>query len=117
MTDTKNFKREEFLCEHCKQEQMSQEFIDRLQRARSISPIPFKITSGWRCQHHNAEVGGRPNSSHVKGYAVDIRTRNDWERSEIVSALILAGFRRIGIAKNFIHVDSDPNKERAIWTY
>jgi len=36
----------------------------------------------------------------------------------MIEALLDADFTRIGIGKDFIHVDMDPNKEpNVMWTY
>lgn len=97
---------------------MQERFLDSLHHARIIAGVPFVINSGYRTAAHNAKVGGVPNSSHTKGYAADIRTRNNEERYKILSALVRVGFDRIGIAKTFIHVDSDPDKtENRVWLY
>ncbi|HAS88818.1 MAG TPA: peptidase M15, partial [Desulfovibrio sp.] len=70
---------------------------------------------------HNAEIGGKPNSSHVGGFAVDIAADNSPQRAAILKSLIMAGFERIGIAKTFIHVDMDPEKLAqfgpVVWVY
>jgi uncharacterized protein YcbK (DUF882 family) len=96
---------------------MKQHFVDKLQKARDISKTPYKINSGWRCQHHNIDIGGVPNSSHVKGLAVDIQVNNNVERILILEGLIKAGFKRIGISKEFIHVDLDDEKLASCWFY
>ena len=81
-------------------------------------PVKFIINSGSRCEDHNDKVGGSPTSSHLKGYAVDIKYTNTSERYAIIEGLIYAGFKRIGIGQGFIHVDNDPNKtEGIIWLY
>ena len=52
------------------------------------------------------------------GLAADIACSASLDRFTIVDALIDAGFNRLGIAKSFIHVDSDPDKAPyVIWTY
>ena len=33
---------------------------------------PIRVNSGYRCPKHNAEVGGVPNSQHMRGEAADI---------------------------------------------
>ena len=97
---------------------MSLDFLQKLDEARHIAKTPFKITSGYRTKEHNAKVGGRVGSSHLKGVAVDIYCGNSAERSKILNGLFAAGLgRRVGIAKNFIHVDTDYNKPAAIWLY
>jgi len=96
---------------------MDSSFLAKLEEAREIAGVPFKITSGYRTKEHNAEVGGVPNSSHLIGVAADIAVSNGSERYIILNALIRAGFKRIGVAKTFIHCDTDPNKSNSVWTY
>lgn len=99
-------------------EYMDAEFLSMLDNAREISGIPFKINSGYRTIEHNYEVGGKPNSSHIVGKAADIAVQSSRQRWIIIDSLIKAGFNRIGIAKTFIHVDSDEHKDSdVIWTY
>jgi zinc D-Ala-D-Ala carboxypeptidase len=93
-------------------------FLEKLDRARSLAGIPFKITSGYRSEEHNKKVGGVENSSHIKGYAADIACNGSARRHIIITSLLSAGFNRIGVADTFIHVDNDPNKTaNLIWTY
>jgi len=52
----------------------------------------------------------------MKGLASDIRYTSSSECFKILNGLILAGFRRIGIYKTFIHVDIDQDKvQGVIW--
>jgi len=97
---------------------MDVSFLEMLDEARDIANTPFKINSGYRTIAHNSNVGGVANSSHLKGFAADIHCTNDEKRFIIINALLLAGFIRIGVAKTFIHVDSDPDKNSdRLWTY
>ena len=97
---------------------MNVNFLHKLDEARAISGVPYKITSGYRTQKHNAKVGGRVGSSHLKGVAVDIKCNNSSDRARILKGLFLVGLgRRIGIATQFIHVDADYDKPSAIWLY
>jgi len=99
-------------------EQMSVEFLNKLAQARKIAAVGFKITSGYRSPAHNAKVGGVKGSSHTNGHAVDIYAPTSTQKYLIINALLQVGFNRIGVAKNFIHVDDDPSKaEDVIWTY
>jgi len=89
-----------------------------LDTARDIAGITFNINSGFRCPRHNKEVGGSPTSSHLKGLAADIKADTSRKRYLVVKALIQTGFNRIGIGKNFIHVDLDLDKtDNLMWTY
>jgi uncharacterized protein YcbK (DUF882 family) len=112
------FKIEEFACSCCGKNEIDPQFVKKLDDARRLAKIPFIITSGYRCEKHNKEVGGSPNSSHLKGIAVDISCQTSTSRYLIVNALIRAGFNRIGIAKDFIHCDIDKDKpQEVIWVY
>ena len=118
MTNWKYFNRDEFKCHHCDRNKIDEEFIDLLDDARENAGIPFVINSGYRCPIHNMAVGGSPTSSHLKGCAVDILATDDEQRMKIVASLVGYGFSRIGIAKNFIHVDDDKNKNPVrMWVY
>jgi zinc D-Ala-D-Ala carboxypeptidase len=97
---------------------MDVDFLNKLAKARQNASIAFKITSGYRTPSHNEKVGGVPSSSHTKGHAVDIYAPTSRQKYIIINALLQAGFDRIGVAKNFIHVDDDPTKAEAVlWTY
>lgn len=97
---------------------MSISFLHKLDEARAIAGVPFKITSGYRSEKHNATVGGRVGSSHLKGVAVDIHCNNSADRTKIINALVKVGLgRRLGIAKTFLHTDDDKDKPAAIWLY
>jgi uncharacterized protein YcbK (DUF882 family) len=77
--------------------------------AREISGAPYHINSGARCAKYNAEIGGKPNSAHIRGLAFDIRFDDEVVMLKIIVGLTKAGFCRIGIniAKKFIHADCD----------
>ena len=114
------FKMTEFTCKcGCKACNMDKDFLDMIDEARYFAEVPFKITSGYRCKDHNKFVGGSSTSSHLKGYAADIKYTSELQLVKIIHGLTLAGFSRIGINadKKFIHVDNDPNKPNAIFTY
>ena len=102
---------------------MSNEFLSKLDHARDLAGVPFKITSGYRVEAdierlRKAGYKVSPNSSHLKGVAADIACTNPADRFNIIDALLSVGFSRIGIADTFIHVDDDPDKHPfAIWTY
>ena len=97
---------------------MDVDFLAKLDEAREYANIPFIINSAYRNPEHNAKVGGKPGSSHIKGLAVDISAKDSRTRFLILDALFAVGFTRIGIADSFIHVDSDIDKsQNVIWTY
>jgi len=112
------FKLEEFACTCCGKKEMHIELLEMLDLARSLSGKPIIITSGYRCKHYNREIGGSDTSSHLEGLAADIACTDSSNRYNMLNALKLAGFTRIGINKRFIHVDIDKNKDQqVIWVY
>lgn len=112
------FKPSEFACPCCGKGTVHLRLHKALNRARGIAGVPFVITSGYRCAKHNTTVGGSETSSHMARYAVDISAPNSTTRFKIVKGLVMAGFTRIGIGKNFIHADVDPKKDpEVIWLY
>ena len=117
----KHFGPSEFRCHcqspDCDEAPVNMQLVGMLDRARAGAGIPFVITSGVRCPRHNAFVGGSPSSSHISGLAVDIRATSGQDRMLVVRGLLEAGFRRIGIARGFVHADIDPDKMASLWTY
>jgi uncharacterized protein YcbK (DUF882 family) len=91
------------------------ELEQRLNVARFFAGIPFTITSACRCKSHNLDVGGAEKSAHLFGSAADIECITNYQRGVILPALFSAGFRRIGVAKKFVHADVQPGE--AIWLY
>jgi len=104
-------------------EGLDEEFVAKLDQARHIAGIPFKITSGLRTLETNKSIiGASPDSSHLQGLAVDLLVENDHEVSLIVDAAKAVGITRRGIyvdAKNVpTHVHLDVATDRVsevIW--
>jgi len=115
----KYFKIEEFTCKcGCGKVEMMPSTLEKLDKARELAGVPFKINSGYRCVAHNAAVGGKSEGAHTSGYAIDIEASVSPSRLKIVKALLDVGFNRIGIASSFIHADDDPTKpQQVMWGY
>ena len=103
---------------------MKDEFVEVLNEAREIAQVPFRITSGYRTQSYHDDLTRRgyktskSRSAHQDGYAADIACTDTKTRWLMINSLLLAGFNRIGIAHNFLHVDNHPDKTaNRIWTY
>lgn len=113
----KYFNIEEFSCKETGENEMDEEFLQRLDRLRELCGFPFVITSGYRSERHSAEAS-KPNGggSHTKGIAADIRVNNGIERLCVVTKAIELGFTGIGVAKSFIHVDTRTTTP-VMWTY
>ncbi len=104
-------------------ELMEPQVLEALDVARDIAGFPFIITSGFRTVQYHRSLTERgyktsKNSSHLLGWAADIKVVSSRKRFLMIEALLDADFTRIGIGKDFIHVDMDPNKEPNVtWVY
>lgn len=76
------------------------QLIDRLK--------PLTVTSGYRCPEHNADVGGVPDSLHIKGLAADL-VPADGDLEGLADLLEKAEPARAGILiyqqSGFVHFD------------
>ena len=70
--DTKNFKVSEFACKHCGKNLIDQRVLNMAQELRDYLGVPVKVNSGYRCEVHNAKIGGVKNSKHIIGKAADL---------------------------------------------
>ncbi len=116
----KYFKREEFDSpdEPGSGINMHEEILHMLDAVRKEYGKPIKINSGYRTKARNKKIGGVPDSSHLKGLAADISCKTSKDRFVLLNLLVKAGFKRIGVASSFIHVDIDKDKsQKLIWTY
>ena len=97
---------------------MDDNVLEMLDEVREKFGKPIVINSGYRTIEHNHKVGGKSNSSHLKGLAADIKCTNSTDRFKLIYILQETGFQRIGIADTFIHVDLDFDKsQQVMWTY
>jgi len=114
----KHFEAKEFACKCCGDLRISAELVILLDNIREALGMPLVVNSGYSCRSHNDEAWGSPSSSYRKGLAASIRAPNPRVRFLLLRALLLAGIERIGIARNFIHVDLDPDKPpKVAWHY
>jgi len=117
-----NFSKKEFACQcGCGQGTISPKLVELLQEMRDAHGRGITVTSGIRCADHNGSIGGVANSAHVPadidgdgegevGHAVDIATRTSGDRHALLPLCYAVGFQRIGIGKDFIHLDTDMRK-------
>lgn len=114
---SKYFSEEELKCKcGCNQALMDSVFMLRIDKAREDSGVPWGIVSAYRCEKHDVAVKGEGN--HPTGEAIDIASNNSTTRFKVVTSLMKMGFKRLGIGKTFIHVDSvEARPQGVIWLY
>ena len=116
--DFKYFKLKDFDCQQTGENEMSVEFINKLDKLREVCGFPFNITSGYRSPNHSLEKS-KPNGggTHTKGIAADIYVSGGRQRMQIVARAIELGFIGVGVAKTFVHVDIRNDDKPVLWCY
>lgn len=71
---TEHFTLDEFRCECCRKVEVAYVIPYLLERIRLVVGDKVIVTSGYRCEEHNREIGGAEDSLHTTGRAVDIIT-------------------------------------------
>lgn len=97
----KYFDIEEFACECCGSVEINPLLLEKLDYLRGIYGYPIYVSSGYRCEDHNEEIGGEPNSQHLLGNAADIYVDGDYEEF----------YRRVRAANSFDGVGYYPSQE------
>ncbi|MDD4986495.1 MAG: D-Ala-D-Ala carboxypeptidase family metallohydrolase [Dehalococcoidales bacterium] len=112
---SENFSRSEFCCKcGCGFCDPNLGLIEALQKLRDLAGKPISIVSGCRCERHNSNVGGAPNSYHLYGMAADIRIEGMSVGQIFKLAEEIPRFRDggIGTYPSWVHVDVRPYKAR-----
>ena len=116
--DAPHFSELEFAKLGCHKSECNSVSLRRLERLRSQVGEPLILTSAYRTAYHDRLRGRSGTGPHTIGCAFDIACTSDALRFKIISAALAVGFHRIGIGKNFIHVDdSNVHPAPRIWTY
>ena len=103
---SENFSESEFKCScGCDKVIVSPMLVEFLQRLRDRVGVAISITSGYRCEEHNRNVGGKPNSAHRDGVAVDIYCKGSGHRYLLLKNAYSVGFERVGVGSTFLHLD------------
>lgn len=87
--------------------------MELLERMRQELGSAIVINSGYRCEKHNAEVGGKPRSWHLI-FATDVKPEDGDERKLLwlYRMALELGFGGIGKYETFIHLDMRPEEAR-----
>ena len=119
---TKNFSKHEYDCKcGCEMPEYVFKNIKKLaeqhQIIRDYIKKPIKITSGYRCESHNRDIGGVLGSKHTKGLAGDLQVNETTpiEMYFIIKYLIkradiIEG--GLGVYNTFVHYDIRGKKAR-----
>lgn len=111
------FKESEFVRVGCKMSDMNERLLLMLDYMRVLYGKPITITSAYRTRDANKAARGAKNSAHLRGLAVDVVCLS-MHRFDMVKAALLAGFNRIGIGSNFLHLDIDSTLTHPrMWLY
>jgi len=117
---SEHFKNDEIECScGCGTNNVSDILMSKADKVRDILNRPLIAESICRCRQYNYSKDYSETSSHIaddikESEAIDFRATTSKERFEVVSAMIEAGFTRIGIAKTFIHGDIDKSKAQEL---
>ncbi|MBU0572011.1 MAG: peptidase M15 [Candidatus Omnitrophica bacterium] len=80
--------------------------MECLERLRTRVKYPIIVTSGYRTEEHNEEVGGAPHSYHLKGMAIDCVVNDpDWSLNALASEGLKCGFSTAIIYSTHVHFD------------
>lgn len=102
----------------CSMEDMDDEFLLLLDELRNKCGFPLVISCAYRSKEWDLKKGRSGNSAHTKGKAVDIIYNSSSTAYAIVKNAMELGIKRIGIGKNFIHIDNDDSlPQNVLWTY
>jgi zinc D-Ala-D-Ala carboxypeptidase len=87
-----------------------------LQNIRYAYGKPMHVNSGYRCSVHNAEVGGKPDSAHLRGFAADIDCPDNHERYLLIRAGMKSLCTRMeaNVGKGWVHFDCDDSKPKEV---
>jgi len=119
MIKSKYFKEAEFkkASPACSLQDMKQDFMNMLDKARELAGIPFVVNSAYRTIAHEKEKKRSGKSAHTEGCAVDIKAIDGRSKFLIVDAALKVGFTRIGFYDTWIHLDGSKTlDQKVIWS-
>ena len=114
----KYFSENEFNSIGCSLSDLNPVSLQRLDAMRSHYGKPIHLTSAYRSRQSELDKGRSGTSAHCTGHAFDIKCTNSRDRYLLILSALTCGFSRIGIGRNFIHVDDSPDHtEKVVWHY
>ena len=92
--------------------------LDFINRIRAKLGRPLIRKSACRCPKHNLEEGGTETSDHLTGEGIDLKAVRSHTRYVILERAFKFEIRRIGLARNFIHLGININNPQEVfWIY
>lgn len=94
----------------CGKEDMSEEFMLKLNALRAAYGKPMYLSSGYRCTSYDDSVSKKGRGAHTTGRAVDVLVYGK-DAYNLLSLALFMGFTGIGVSQNgahntrFIHLD------------
>ena len=111
-------------CTECKNrrgaENVQYKLLAALDDMRHIIGQPIIVTSGYRCAKHSRERSKTTPGGHHRGTAVDISMWDAGMRHLYIEWIMRNNqFQRIGVAKNFLHLQITDKQQplEALWSY
>ena len=86
-----HFSLREFECPCCHRVRLHPLLLVRLEELREAWGRPLLLTSGYRCDPHNARVGGVPKSAHRLGLAADVAVPGEDQEAFVLADVRLTG--------------------------
>lgn len=105
------FTLDEFRCKCCGKAEMDNELLETLDAIRDELGLSMRVVSGFRCEDHNAAVGGSRNSFHLRGKAADIAAPSGTPyRDKLLTIAGRMGVGGVGLYADFVHLDVGPRR-------
>lgn len=84
--------------------------------------LPLVVNSAYRTAAYNAAIGGSPRSQHVQGRALDLRPVDPRYLDDLYDVIrrraeAVLAIRGVGRYATFVHLDTRPTAELALWDY
>lgn len=111
-----NFISEEFQCPHCGEVVIDARLVMALQEVRERVGTAVRVNSGYRCQKHNAAIGGALNSQHLQGIAADFQVKGKTVQELLGVVEDIPWVNGIGVMEGALHVDVRRGP-RVYWVY
>ena len=119
---TEHFMYNDFVCPCCDRLKIIPALythVRLLEEMRTLAEVAFEVTSGYRCESHNAAVKGAQRSWHLL-FATDIRPENGGGEDmpgedmlrELYRIALRLDFGGIGLYETHLHLDMRPEKVR-----